>query len=238
MVNLCVLVSNFIVAFSLHLKINCGIEWILLWLSIIVEIGHLIHHILTKWFSRSVTNEGLVEKFCGFLFRVTLCLLRFEYIFLWISPFSLSFALSWWGLQCHNSDGTHGPFLIMIENIQQLFLNWRGRMSKSIPNNSPIASIPVFIPKQSLPILFLLHCLEMAANSLDCLRSHWEVIDFHLKFFTEDLIRYLIMPLSRFGELFIRVILLTLFLNNYAIHVSYPQFAWLILFLDQNVLGE
>lgn len=78
----------------------------------------------------------------------------------------------------------------------------------------------------------------MAANSLDCLRPHLEVFDFHHQFFTKDLVGNLITPLSRFGELFVRVILLTLFLDNYAIHVSYPQFARLILFLDQNVLGE
>jgi hypothetical protein len=98
-------------------------------------------------------------------------------------------------------------------------------MSESVPDDPPIASVPIFTPEQSLPILFLLHCLEMAANSLDCLRSYWEVLDFHPQFFTKDLVRYLIIPLSRFGELFVRVILLTLFLDDYAIHVSYPQFA-------------
>lgn len=98
-------------------------------------------------------------------------------------------------------------------------------MSQSVPDDPPVASVPIFIPKQSLSVLLLLDRLEMAAYSLDCLRSHWEVLDFHLEFFTQDLIRYLIVPLSRFGELFIRVILLTFFLDDYSIHVSYPQFA-------------
>ena len=98
-------------------------------------------------------------------------------------------------------------------------------MSKSVPNDPPIASVPTLVPKQPLPVLFLLHRLEMAADGLDRLRPHLEVLDFHPEFLTKDLVRYLIIPLSRFGELFVRVILLTLFLDDYAIHVSYPQFA-------------
>ena len=82
MVNLRILVSYFILALVLQLDIDCGIQRILLRLSIIVEIGHLIHHILTEWFSRPVTDESMVEKFCGFLFCVAFGRLHFENILL------------------------------------------------------------------------------------------------------------------------------------------------------------
>ena len=114
MVKLRILVSNSILAFILQLEIDGGIERILLGLSVVVEVGHLIHHILTQGLPGSVANEGVVEEFCRLLFRVALCLLHFENIFLRISPFSLSFALSRGGLQCCHRDGTHGPFLIVV----------------------------------------------------------------------------------------------------------------------------